>query len=315
MTGGRRGMQTTLGACATISGIGVHSGREASVTMHPAAAGSGLAFRLANGDGRTHTIPADFRHVSATELCTAVGVPGASVATVEHLMAAFSALGVDNAAIAVDGPEVPVMDGSASAFVEAVDRAGIVSLDAPRRYLKILKPVRVEIGCSFAEFRPHRTMRVEVEIEFANSLIGRQRFAADIDPAVFRREVARARTFGFLADVEDLWARGLALGASFDNAVVIGDERVINPEGLRYDDEFVRHKALDAVGDLALIGAPILGCYRSFRGGHRLNVEAVKTLVADETAWTWVEMPRRRGADRAVRAAALGAPAYGADIA
>ena len=130
---------------------------------------------------------------------------------------------------------------------------------------------------------------------------------------MFRREVARARTFGFLADVEDLWARGLALGASFDNAVVIGDERVINPEGLRYDDEFVRHKALDAVGDLALIGAPILGCYRSFRGGHRLNVEAVKTLVDTEAAWAWVEMPRHANG-RPARATAAGVPAFGADI-
>jgi len=282
--------------------------------MRPAPAGSGVSFRLANGDGRIHTIPADFRHVSATELCTAVGVPGASVATVEHLMATFSALGVDNAAIEVDGPEVPVMDGSAAAFVEAVDGAGIVSLAAPRRYVKILKPVRVEIGRSFAELRPHARMRVEVEIDFDNALIGRQRFAADIDPAVFRREMARARTFGFLADVEDLWARGLALGASFENAVVIGDERVINPEGLRYDDEFVRHKALDAVGDLALIGAPILGCYRSFRGGHRLNVQAVRALVDDEAAWTWVEMPRPREVGRAGRGAAIGVPAYRADL-
>ena len=159
-------------------------------------------------------------------------------------------------------------------------------------------------------------MRVEVEIDFATPLIGRQRFAADIDPAVFRREVARARTFGFLADVEDLWARGLALGASFDNAVVIGDERVINPEGLRYDDEFVRHKALDAVGDLALIGAPILGCYRSFRGGHRLNVEAVKALVARSRRRGpgWRCRAGARSAESA-RGAAVGAPAFGADIA
>ncbi len=314
MTGGRRGMQTTLGECATISGIGVHSGREARLTMQPAPAGSGIAFRRANGNGRAHAIPADVHHVSATDLCTAVGVRGVSVATVEHLMATFSALGVDNATIDVDGPEVPVMDGSAAAFIEAVDRAGIVPLAAPRRYLKVLKPVRVENGRSFAEFKPHRTMRIEVEIDFANALIGRQRFAADIDAAVFRREIARARTFGFLADVEQLWARGLALGASFENAVVIGDDRVINAEGLRFDDEFVRHKALDAVGDLALVGAPIIGCYRSFRGGHRLNVQAVQALLADEAAWTLVEAGRRRESGRATRPAAVGVAAYEADF-
>lgn len=307
-------MQTTLGACATLSGIGVHSGRKVSLTMHPAEAGAGVSFYRTNvDDGRDREIPADFRHVSATDLCTAVGVAGASVATIEHLMATLSALEVDNVVIEVDGPEVPVMDGSADAFIAAIDRAGIVPLAAPRRSIKIVKPVRVRLGDSFAEFRPHERMRIEIEIDFASALIGRQRFAADIDAAVFRRDVARARTFGFLSEVEELWARGLALGASFENVVVIGDDRVINPEGLRFDDEFVRHKALDAVGDLALVGAPIVGCYRSWRGGHRLNVEAVAALIADEAAWAYVETASPRENAHA-GLAAMGVAAYRAGV-
>jgi UDP-3-O-[3-hydroxymyristoyl] N-acetylglucosamine deacetylase len=270
------------------------------LTLQPAEAGSGVSFTRPNvEDGCERDIPADVRHVSATDLCTAVGVAGASVATIEHLMAALSALGVDNAAIEIDGPEVPVMDGSAAAFVEAIDRVGTVRLAAPRRHIMIRKPVSIRRGDSFAEFTPHPRTRVEVEIDFASRVIGRQRFAADLDAATFRREIAPARTFGFLADVEALWARGLAIGATFDNAVVIGEDRVINPGGLRFDDEFVRHKALDAVGDLALAGAPLIGCYRSYRGGHRLNVEAVAALLADLTAWTYVEAVDRRRHERA----------------
>ena len=315
MTGGQSGMQTTLGARATISGIGVHSARGISLTMHPAEAGSGVSFYRTNvDDGRDREIPADFRHVSATDLSTAIGVAGASVATIEHLMATLSALEIDNAVIEVDGPEVPVMDGSAGAFIEAVDLAGVAQLDQPRRCIKVVKPVRVQLGDSLAEFRPYHRMRIEVEIDFTSVLIGRQRFAADIDAEVFRRDIARARTFGFLAEVEQLWARGLALGASLENVVVIGDDRVINPEGLRFDDEFVRHKALDAVGDLALIGAPIIGCYRSYRGGHRLNVKAVAALIADEAAWTFVEAPARRDSRHAGLAAAVGLAAYGPDV-
>ena len=261
MIGARSGRQTTLAARAAISGIGVHSGREVSITLHPAEADSGITFLRTNvyDDGGDCEIPGDFRYVSATDLCTTLAVDGTEVATIEHLMATFGALGIDNAIVELDGPEVPVMDGSAVDFTTAVDMAGIAPLGRPRHFLKIVKPVRVEVGESFAEFRPYDRMRVEVEIDFASPVIGRQHYAANIDADTFRNDLARARTFGFLSDVERLWSRGLALGASLDNAVVVGDDRVINPEGLRYDDEFVRHKALDAVGDLALIGAPILG--------------------------------------------------------
>ena len=278
------GKQNTLRRSATVTGIGVHSGRTASLTIHPAEAGSGICFQRANGHDPVH---AHYTNVSATDFCTVVGLNGSSVATIEHLMATLRALDVDNATIEIDGPEVPVMDGSAGAFLEALDEAGIAALDAPRSMIEVLRPVSVRIGESHAEFLPYDGARIEIEIDFANPLIGCQKFAADIDSKVFRREIARARTFGFLADVEQLWARGLAQGASLDNAVVIGQDRVMNPEGLRFVDECVRHKALDAVGDLALAGAPIRGLYRSYRGGHKLNVAALAALLSDQDAWAW----------------------------
>jgi UDP-3-O-[3-hydroxymyristoyl] N-acetylglucosamine deacetylase len=245
------------------------------------------------------------------------------VATIEHLMATLRALEIDNVMVEVDGPEVPVMDGSAEAFIEAVDHAGIAHLSARRRYLKIEKPIRVDMGQSFAEFRPHDGMRVEVDIDFANPLVGCQSFAIEVNAENFRKELARARTFGFLADVEQLWARGLCLGASLDNAVVVGEDRIINPEGLRFANEFVRHKALDALGDIALASAPILGSYHSYRGGHRLNVLALETLFANEEAWSVVEAPtatvRRetretRETGHADLSAGLSLAAFGPDV-
>jgi UDP-3-O-[3-hydroxymyristoyl] N-acetylglucosamine deacetylase len=229
-------------------------------------------------------------------------------------MATLSALAIDNVTVEIDGPEVPVMDGSADAFIDAIDQVGVATLAAPRRYIRVKKPVRVEIGAAFGEFRPHDASRIEIEIEFASHLVGRQVYAADIDGERFRKELARARTFGFLADVERLWARGFALGASLDNAIVIADDRIMNPEGLRFADEFVRHKALDAVGDIALAGAPILGCYRSFRGGHNLNVRALDALLSDESAYEVVEMSVRRDAGHAEVAAGLGVAAFGPDV-
>jgi len=315
----QRGRQSTVRRPATVTGIGVHSGRNASITLHPAEANNGITFFRADiAAGRDAEIPARFTHVSTTDLCTSVGPSGASVATIEHLMAALSAFDVDNVMVEIDGPEVPVMDGSAGAFVAALDEAGVARLEAPRRYIRILKPVRVEVGESFAEFTPYDGRRVEVEIDFKNPLIGNQVFAASIDRECFRRDIARARTFGFLADVEQLWSRGLALGASLENAIVIGDDRVINPEGLRYADEFARHKLLDAVGDLALAGAPIFGRYRSYRGGHRLNFKALEALFAAADAWVMTEAPRRESARSEVAAGAgpaapLAAAAWGPD--
>jgi UDP-3-O-[3-hydroxymyristoyl] N-acetylglucosamine deacetylase len=218
-----------------------------------------------------------------------------SVATVEHILAALSGLGIDNALIEIDGPEMPIMDGSAQDFVEAIDQAGVTTLGVARRYLKVLKPVRVEDGRAFSELAPaSHGLRLEVEIDFPCKIIGRQYKAMDLDPWTFRRELARARTFGFLRDVEQLWKAGFALGSSLENSVALDGERVLNPEGLRFPDEFVRHKMLDAVGDLALAGAPIIGSYRSYCSGHRLNVGVLEALFSDRSAYTFVEAPRRR---------------------
>ncbi len=285
--------QTTLAGEISITGTGVHSGAPVSIVLCPADSNTGFRFHLANGEADGTEIEGDHGNVSGVTLCTVIGDGnGASVATVEHLLAALRGLGVDNAIIEIDSPEVPIMDGSSVRFVEAIDEIGLVELDAPRRYLKVLKRVTVEEGGAFGELRPHNGFHLDVEIDFDSELVGRQRIEIDLNPGSFRRELSRARTFGFMKDVESLWKAGLALGASLENTVAIGDDRIINREGLRYPDEFVRHKALDAVGDLALAGAPILGAYISRRGGHRLNSLVLKALFADAEAWSFVEAPR-----------------------
>lgn len=260
------------------------------MTLCPAEPDSGIVFvRAALADSADVEIPARSHAVGSTELCTVLGDPkGASVATVEHLLAALVALGVDNALIEVDGPEVPVMDGSAGAFVEAIDRAGVRVQSAARRWLRIEKPVRVELGSASAEFRPHPRSRLEISIDYDCSVIGRQEFSLDLTSKAFRRDVARARTFGYMRDVERLWAAGFALGSSLENSIVISNGAVVNPEGLRYPDEFVRHKVLDTIGDLALAGMPIQGLYRSHKGGHKLNALALSTLISRSDAWSIV---------------------------
>jgi UDP-3-O-[3-hydroxymyristoyl] N-acetylglucosamine deacetylase len=285
--------QTTLASEISLTGTGVHSGAPVSISLYPADGDTGLRFLLSNSDGESTEIAADQRWVTGVTLCTVLGDGnGASVATVEHLLAALRGLGVDNALIEIDSPEVPIMDGSAANFVEAIDEVGLAELDSPRRFLKVLKPIVVEDAGAFGELTPHNGFHLDIEIEFDTPLIGCQKIEIDINPGSFRRDLSRARTFGFMKDVECLWAAGLALGASLDNTVAIGEDRIINREGLRYADEFVRHKALDAVGDLALAGAPILGAYRSRRGGHRLNSLVLKAMFADPEAWTLVEAPR-----------------------
>lgn len=287
--------QTTLASEISLTGTGIHSGAPVSVALCPADGDTGLRFLLSNSHAYGAEIVADQRSVTGVTLSTVLGDGnGASVATVEHLLAALRGLGVDNALIEIDGNEVPIMDGSASPFVEAIDEVGLAELDAPRRFLKVLKPVTVEDSGAYGEFTPYNGFHIGIEIEFDTKLIGAQKIELDLNPGSFRRELARARTFGFMKDVERLWAAGLALGASLDNTVAIGDDRIINREGLRFSDEFVRHKALDAVGDLALAGAPILGSFRSRRGGHRLNALVLKTLFADPDAWTMIEAPRYR---------------------
>ena len=229
-------------------------------------------------------------------------------------------MGVDNATIEVDGPEVPIMDGSAAAFVAAIDQAGIVTQSATRRFIQVLKPVQVAIGDSFGELRPHANgFRAEVEIDFANPVIGRQNFTFDLSAESFRRDVSRARTFGFMNEVARLWNAGFARGASFENTVVFDEARLHNAEGLRYSDECVRHKVLDVIGDLALAGLPLQGVYRSVRGGHKLNHAVLTALLADHSAWRVVEAePARRSRSHAEAGAGMVggmiAPAYGPDV-
>src|ERR1700735_3110251 len=318
MRGMQASGQTTLRKAAIVAGIGVHSGSPATLTLHPAEANTGIVFLRTGRDGQgDRELAADYRAVTATEFATVLGDDkGPTVSTTEHVLAALHGLGVDNVVVEVDGPEVPIMDGSAEPFVAAIDHAGIETLATPRRYVKVLKPVRVGKNGCHAELRPYaRGLRIENEIEFDHPLIGRQTFAMDVEPEGFRRELARARTFGFMRDVAKLWSAGYALGASFENTVVGAENRVLNAGGGRFPDEFVRHKAVDAIGDLALAGAPLIGTYRSKRGGHKLNHAVVTALMNDQTAWTYseVEEPVRRHRGHADLAAAF-APAYSPDI-
>jgi len=306
--------QTTLASEISLTGTGVHSGAPVSIVLCPADGDTGLRFLISNGNADGIEIAADHQWVTGVTLCTMLGDGnGASVATVEHVLAALRGLGVDNAIIEIDSAEVPIMDGSAAPFVEAIDEVGLAELDTPRRFLKVLKPIRIEDGGAVGELTPHNGFRLDIEIDFETKLIGKQKIAMDVNPGSFRRELARARTFGFMNDVERLWAAGLALGASLENTVAIGDDRIINREGLRYADEFVRHKALDAVGDLALAGAPMLGAFRSSRGGHRLNALVLKTLFADSDAWTMIEAPRYREVRHAELSHRLAAANFAAD--
>lgn len=303
--------QTTLKSRVSLSGVGVHSGRPVSIHFSPADADSGIVFSVLRDGRKPVEVRALVSEIGGTDLCTVLGDPaGVHVATVEHLMAAILGLGIDNLLIEIDGSEVPILDGSAESFVDAFDRAGFEMQGIKRRYIRVLKPVRIENGASWAEFLPYDGTRFEVEIDFDSPAIGRQSFATDINPGIFRREISRARTFGFMKDVERLWAAGYALGSSLENSVVIGDDhRVINMEGLRYPDEFVRHKMLDSLGDLALAGACFIGCFRSFRGGHKLNAAALRRLLSDRSAFEIVETTRReRG--RMAEMIAVNAPVY-----
>ena len=309
--------QTTLGSQVTVTGVGVHSGMPASLTFGPADADAGYVFIRTGLDGADREIRANAQSVIATEFATVLGDDsGPLISTTEHVLAALRGMGVDNATIEVDGPEAPIMDGSAAPFVAAIERAGVIQLRAAKRFIEVLKPVCVALGESFGELRPYaRGFRAEIEISFSNKSIGQQAYAFDLTPELFRRDICRARTFGCMSDVAKLWSAGYARGASFENSIVVDEGRVLNPDGLRYADEFVRHKALDAVGDLALAGLPLLGLYRSSRGGHRLNNAVLRALMADRGAWRIVESEiarRPRGAADLVGAMAV--PAFSPDV-
>ena len=287
--------QTTLAREVELCGTGVHSGAPVTVVLHPAESDIGFRFLVKRRGRIVAEIPADVGSVKNLTLCTVIGDEnGVTVGTVEHLLAALRGVGVDNCYIEIDNREVPIMDGSSAAFVDAIEDVGTRELSDPRKFIKVLRTVRVQDGDCYGELSPGNSFQLDVEIDFPSVLIGRQRLALELSPSTFRTELSRARTFGFMRDVEKLWKAGLALGASLDNTVALGDDKIINPEGLRHPQEFVRHKMLDAVGDLALAGAPILGTFKSVRGGHRLNAHVLQALFAggEGQTWRWERAPR-----------------------
>ncbi|MGE0736659.1 MAG: UDP-3-O-acyl-N-acetylglucosamine deacetylase [Alphaproteobacteria bacterium] len=286
--------QRTLKTTINCSGTGLHSGAKAAITLHPADANTGIVFHRTDIAGAGALIPARYDRVVDTRLCTVLGNDkGITVATVEHLVAALAGFGIDNCIVDVHGPEVPIMDGSAEPFSFLIDCAGIVEQDAPRKAIEILKPVSVGDREKCAMLSPASTCSVSVEIDFENQVVARQKYFFDFSTGNFQNEISRARTFGFEKDVQQLRAMGLAQGGSLENAVVVGHDRVLNEDGLRFDDEFVRHKLLDSIGDLYLAGGMVLGHFHGFRAGHALNNQLLRTVFADPSAWRVVEVERR----------------------
>ena len=281
--------QKTLKSAIGCKGVGLHSGSKVAIRLLPAPADTGIVFRRTDIAGGGAVVPALWSNVGDTRLNTCIeNEAGVSVGTVEHLMAALAGMEIDNAFVDINGPEVPVMDGSAFPFVFLIECAGVVEQDAPRRAIKVLKRVTVADGGRSASLFPGDGFSLTVEIDFAAAVIARQQCSLRFESGIFRSEISRARTFGFEHEVAQLRAAGLARGGSLDNAVVVSGDRVLNEDGLRYDDEFVRHKMLDAVGDLYLAGAPIIGRFHGIRCGHEMNNRLLAELFADSSAWTYV---------------------------
>jgi UDP-3-O-[3-hydroxymyristoyl] N-acetylglucosamine deacetylase len=275
--------QQTLAAAITCQGIGLHSGKRVTMTLRPAAPGTGIVFRRVDAGA---DIPALWTNTANATLCTMLSNgEGVEIKTIEHLMAALAGCGIDNAVVELDGPEVPAMDGSAAPFVALIDRVGTTVQDLPRRAIKVLKPVEVAHQGAVVALLPDHGFSMSFEIAFENPLIGAQEMTVSFEPDTFRDELSRARSFGMLDDVERLRAAGLVQGGSLENAVVISGDRVLNQGGLRYADEFVRHKLLDALGDLYLAGGPIIGHFRGSRSGHAHTRMLLAALFADPDAW------------------------------
>ncbi len=282
--------QTTLSNKVSCEGIGLHSGSQVNMTINPAPAGSGIVFKRLDVASSQSLVPARFDAVCETNLGTTIrNEYGVTVSTVEHLMAAIWGAGIDNAMIELDGSEVPIMDGSSEPFVFMLECSGITTLDAPRRVLRVLKTVEVREGNSIARISPNKEgdvgMLLNIEIDFNHASIGKQTAEYDFRDVTFKQSVSRARTFGFEHEVTALRSMGLALGGSLDNAVVVGKNGVLNKDGLRYGDEFVRHKALDCVGDLFLAGVRIDGALSFLRPGHAINNSLLRALFADDSAY------------------------------
>lgn len=277
-------MQQTLAKTVALSGTGVHSGKKNHIMIRPAMENHGIKFRRVDLPG-TQDIPALFKRVVDTSLATVLGVNGAIVSTIEHLMASFAGLGIDNALVEMDDYEMPIMDGSAREFTQAMTAAGIVTQGLPRHVMIIKKPVRVQDQDKFVEVTPSPCFKITCSIAFDHDLIGTQRITFDRTQNNFEKEVSHARTFGFIQDLELLKKFSLGKGGSLDNAIVIDKDRILNSEGLRYPDEFVRHKLLDSLGDFSLLGMPIQGHIISHKSGHTLNHRFIETLLDDRDAW------------------------------
>lgn len=284
-------MQHTISKPVMIEGVGLHSGALVRMRIAPAPADHGIIFVRTDLPEARNIIRARFDKVSDTRLCTVIqNVHGASVGTIEHLMAALRGCGIDNVRIDIDAPEVPIMDGSAKPFVDLFDQTGLVRQSAPRRAIKILKEVIVRDGDKMVRLAPSSIPVFTGKIDFGHSSIRTQEYTLKLLNGNFRHDVADCRTFGFLNEVKALQAVGLARGGSLDNAIVLDEEGILNPEGLRCTDEFARHKVLDAVGDLYLAGGPILGAYDGYKAGHALNNAILHAVFADSTAWMPVDL-------------------------
>ncbi|MBK7250604.1 MAG: UDP-3-O-acyl-N-acetylglucosamine deacetylase [Gammaproteobacteria bacterium] len=278
--------QRTLKNSIRATGVGLHTGKKVLMTLRPAAADSGIVFRRVDLPEPVE-IPAHAENVGETTLGTTLVAHGVRVGTVEHLLSAFAGLGIDNALVEVSAPEVPIMDGSAGPFVFLLQSAGIAEQKAAKRFVRIRKKVRVEDGDKWAEFLPFAGFKVNFEIEFNHPIFRRrsQRASMDFSTTSFLKEVSRARTFGFMRDIEYLRSHNLALGGNLDNAIVLDDSRVLNEDGLRYEDEFVKHKILDAIGDLYLLGHSLIGEFSGYKSGHALNNALLRALLAETSAW------------------------------
>jgi UDP-3-O-[3-hydroxymyristoyl] N-acetylglucosamine deacetylase len=284
--------QRTLRESVSTRGVGLHSGAQVTLTLRPAPPDHGIVFHRVDVRG-SPAIPATAAHVIDTAFATTLGKDGVRVGTVEHLLATLTGLGIDNLRIEVDGPEVPILDGSAGPFVYLVNSAGVRVQDAPKSFLVIKRPVFLAEGDKEASLGPSNRLRIDCAIDFHHPLVPGQSLSLDFSGRSFSRELARARTFGFLKDVERLKSAGLARGGSLENAIVVDEFSVLNPEGLRYPDEFVRHKALDALGDLALFGHPVIGHLRVSKSGHALHHRLVAQVLADASQYAVVRARRR----------------------
>jgi UDP-3-O-[3-hydroxymyristoyl] N-acetylglucosamine deacetylase len=281
--------QRTLKNLIRATGVGLHSGEKVFLTLRPAPVDTGIVFRRTDLEPVVE-IPADADLVSETVLCTGLSRGDAKVQTVEHLMSALAGLGIDNVNVDLSAGEVPIMDGSASPFVFLIQSAGIEEQAAAKKFIRVLKPVEVRAGDKWVRFEPYNGFRIDFSIDFKHPVFSasNQRVVVDFEHTSYVKEVSRARTFGFMQDVEYMRAQGLALGGSLDNAIVMDEFRVLNADGLRYEDEFVKHKALDAIGDLYLLGHPLIGAYSAYKSGHALNNQLLRQLLEDKAAWQYV---------------------------